>query len=258
MIENLDKLVLRKLKDILYVNDILAERFFKKWGVTREDISFQLNDFGLHGGLWSKNKSIENLSLDGNEKVLNIGPEIGTESLMLAEIFSNVHVADPDIVSLSLLKDISKKYTIESGISAHKVIKFLNYGFWMSTEKIMLEQKNYAAVQDTLGRGLPTYYNLNNTKNVKNLDQKYDVIFIHKILTTLKRFTKNSYEETFSNCVSVLKPLLQRKGYISWTEPSDLLPERKTTIEKTNSKKLVYKIPELNEEYAQYFFQNIE
>lgn len=260
MIENIDKLVISKMKKILSTNPSLAQRFFNKWSITIDNIDTQLSDYGLHGGTWSKKKSLENLNLKGSEKILNIGPEIGTEVFMLAELAANtsdVHILDPDSTSLTLLKDISKLYITESNIQANKILKFFAYGFQMTPEKIFLEQENYKAVHTTLGRGLPTFYNLETSKSLRELDQKYDVIYVHKILTTLKRFTDNSFTSVFSTSVSELKILLQKKGFISWTEPSSLISDDKVMVEGFNVERLVYRIPEINEEYSQYILHNI-
>lgn len=251
MIEKLDEIVVKKLK-IIIENDInLANRLYKRWGVTTKDIESKLNDYGLHGGVWSKKKSIENLSMKGDEKVLNIGPEIGTETLMLAEISNNVSVTDPDKDSLSLLRDISKNYVTERNVIADKVIRFYDCGFKMDSKKIEFEKNNYNAVFNVLGRGLPTYYDLSQPKGIKRIGEKYDVIFIHKILTTLKRFTDKSFEAVFFDCVYELSCLLN-KGVISWTEPSNLLLDSELKYKDISFKKLSYLLPQLNERYSQF------
>ncbi len=261
MIENLDRIVIRKIQQIVEEDNALQEKFYDKWGIKSKQIGARLLDNGLHGGAWSKLNSIKNLNINEKSKVLNIGPEIGVESFMLAELCKNIYVADPDDSSLKILEAISNKYVTEANISAKSILSFINSGFKMSPKKISSEKRNYTSVRETLGNSLPTYYDIQNNSLIRDINHKYDLIFVHKIITTLSRFTDNTFEEVFINCVNVLIPLLDSRGRVSWTEPRSLIfkaGEYLKNMKDIELEVIEYPIPILDEKYIQYVISRVK
>ena len=84
-------------------NDELKNAYFKRFGIaylgkTSEEIGWQLIDkLSNYGGYEMRRRLIECVEIRPGDCVLDIGPEIGMECFLLAEVYHKVLVAEPDL-----------------------------------------------------------------------------------------------------------------------------------------------------------------
>ncbi len=247
--------VIKKLSIVINSKADISNSFYNKWGIHGKDIITKLNDKGLHGGLYSKVKSIKNAlkHKQHGSKVLNIGPETGVELFLLLELGLEIDVCEPDIENLRLLKLISKNYITEDGKIAYKNMNFLNVGFRMNKKKLASEQRNYLSIHQMNKTGLPTFYKISpKIEPISSLNKKYDIIFIHKVLTSLSRFCDETPTEIFIKSIKELIPKISSDGLISWTEPMQLIDSNYQFDNLVSVAKLInYTIPDIKEKYIQ-------
>jgi len=99
----------------------LAKVYFERFRIeyinkAMEDIYSQLVDkLSEYGGYEIRRKLIKCVEIQPSDCVLDIGPEMGMESFLLAEVYNKVLVAEPDAVTPYLLKEIAKRYYTEDG-----------------------------------------------------------------------------------------------------------------------------------------------
>jgi len=253
MNKNITKLgdkVLQKMSAVIVSDKKLTDMYFNKWNINGNDIVNQLSSVNLHGGTYSKNMSLKNIKFDFGSSILNIGPETGYEVFLLAELFANVHVCDPDEDNLALLKRISKKYYTEVGTRASDKTTFLPYGI-NNKQTITGEKRIFKSLESIGLKGLPTFYNLTSKKEVGKIIGKFDVIFIHKILTTITRSATIPADIVFLTAIKTLKTLLKDGGQIFWTEPEAIWSQNNIDVNLFTKTVFKYKLRKLNESYVQ-------
>lgn len=103
--------------------------YFERFGVVRnkdtppEKIGCQLIDkLSYYGGYETRRKLIESVPITPSDLVLDIGPEMGMESFLLAETYDKVLVAEPDATTSDLLIEVAKYYRTEDGRQASEVL----------------------------------------------------------------------------------------------------------------------------------------
>jgi hypothetical protein len=87
---------------------------------SREDILLALS---FYGGYRTRRRLIEAVPIIPDGIVLNIGPEMGTESFMLAELYNRVLVAEPDARTAEILSELTRHYKTEDGRNASDIIR---------------------------------------------------------------------------------------------------------------------------------------
>ena len=127
IIHSLADKVIKKMCISISSDDHLSDWYLRKWNIEAKNIANRLSAPTLHGGIYSKVKSLENLKVDKQSTALNIGPETGFEVFLLAELSNKVIICDPDEDNLELLKEIAKKYQTETSTPAIKKTIFLPF-----------------------------------------------------------------------------------------------------------------------------------
>lgn len=208
-----------KMCSILESNHDLSKRFYLKWGVESTNFRKKITDPLTHGGYISKMISLNNLKLSKTNKVLDIGPEMGLEVFMLSEFAENITVCDPDQSNLDLIKMIASHYVNDRGQSINEVAEFRALGF-NNDESFSVEEKNrYESIVKKIGHSLPAFYEVTSVEPLSSLKDKFDLVFIHKILTTITRSGKKDSFEVFKNALEDVRKLIGSRGICSWTEP---------------------------------------
>lgn len=220
------QIVVDKLCNILENSPDLSKKFYFKWGVDGKNFRRKITDPLTHGGYISKMTSLNNLNLSGVNKILDIGPEMGLEVFMLSEIASSVVVCDPDQSNLDLIREIANHYINDRGQSINKIIDFRALGF-NNNESFSVEEKNrYESIVKKLGHSLPAFYDVTSVEPLSNLKDKFDLVFIHKILTTITRSGTEDPFEVFKKAVENIKELINSQGTCSWTEPEFVFEQK--------------------------------
>jgi len=90
----------------------------------------EIADFltSAYGGYALRRKLIESVPINPNDCVLDIGPDTGVESFLLAEVYNRVLVAEPDATIPGLLREIAKYYRTEDGRKASEVLDIQRAG----------------------------------------------------------------------------------------------------------------------------------
>ena len=250
--DKFDKRVVGKMSSVISSFPELSDKYLRKWGIPISQLERHLLDYGFHGGAWSKQMSLQHLDIKQGIKVLDIGPETGIEMCMLGELGADLGVIEPDGDNLHLLRMIATRYVTEAGSVLADHVDFYKSGFPMDTAKLQAEKRNYTAVLSLRQKGFPTYYNISEMNEISLLPGDIDCIFIHKIITTLSRFTgREPYKVLIENS-KLVWPLLKTGGVMSWTEPAVLLshlPSKEGLP--GNTRKISYRLPIVNEEYVQ-------
>jgi hypothetical protein len=257
-----------KLQSILKNNARIEERYFAKWGINGQNLDKVLKDENFHGGVSSKEISINNLNIKSTDKVLDIGPETGLEIFLLGEITPNITVFDPDEDNMSLLQDICSEYVTERGIKLGENTSFLPYGLYNTRESSVKERSFYEFAKKSYKTSLPTYYKVTSTTQVKDskITNRFNVVYIHKIFSTLCRSSKFKPIEILKGSLEQINPLLQNNSSVSWSEPKFVLRDREISDDALNKaaknvgmklKKIYYKLPINHEEFVQLIFYRI-
>jgi hypothetical protein len=112
----------------------LAKAYFERFRIeyinkALEDIYSQLVDkLSYYGGYEIRRKLTKCVEVQPSDCVLDIGPEMGMETFLLAEVYSKVLVAEPDAVTPYLLKGIAEHYHTEDGRRASDVMDIQRAG----------------------------------------------------------------------------------------------------------------------------------
>lgn len=242
--------ITKKMSEAIISDNHLSKEYLKKWNIAPQDIVNQLSSAGLHGGIYSKVKSLNNLKIDENLTVLNIGPETGFEVFLLAELFGRVIVCDPDEDNLILLKKIACAYQTEAGIPASEKITFLPLGI-NNSDTFSEEKRIYNSLKQFGCNSMPTFYNVTSKKEISDLQIPVDLVFIHKILSTITRSASLKSEVVFSNAVQTLRTLLNKGGKISWTEPKAVWEQKKVDLSLYEGLIYEYELQKLEDTYIQ-------
>jgi len=223
--------VVNKMYEILLNDPILADNFYRKWGVRVSEFRQKITNPLTHGGYMSKITSINNLSIGKDTNLLDIGPEMGLEVFMFSEITDKIVVCDPDVSNLELIESIAKKYKNNSGVCVSSHMEFKPFGFGNDTDFIKKEMAMYGGIVNKLGHSLPAFYNVVSDESLSLLENKsFDLIFVHKILTTITRSQASRPFDVFYNAVVESMKLLNNGGVFSWTEP-DFVWEQKEILD---------------------------
>lgn len=125
-----NKFLLAIIEDTDVRND-----YFERFGITHalqtppEQIWCQLVDkLSNYGGYEIRRKLVEAVTVNPEDRVLDIGPEMGMECFLLAEAYNKVLVAEPDVVTADLLREIAMYYYTEDGRKASEALDIRRAG----------------------------------------------------------------------------------------------------------------------------------
>lgn len=125
----------------------MAKVYFDRFGIehikkTPEEIWSQLVDkLSAYGGHEIRHKLINCMEIQPSDCVLDIDPEMGMKCFLLAEVYDNVLVDEPDTVTPHLLKRIAEHYYTEDGRRTPDVLDVHRAGItppnstWSRTEQ---------------------------------------------------------------------------------------------------------------------------
>lgn len=125
----------------------LATAYFERFGVaynkkTLEEIWYQLVEkLSNYGGYEVRRRLIECVEIRPEDCILDIGPEMGMECFLLAEVYHKVLVAEPDATTPHLLKGIAEYYYTDDGRKASQVLDIRRTGIvppnstWLRTSQ---------------------------------------------------------------------------------------------------------------------------
>lgn len=251
--------IIDNIYQILVKNKKISYYFYDKWGIKINEFKKKIIDPTTHGGYVSKKISISNLDINKKTKILDIGPEMGLEIFLLSELSDDITVCDPDKDNLILLKKITDKYINIKGEKIKSKITYKPYGIGNNNLFSITEKNRYKIIYNKLKHSLPAFYNVTSTKEINNLKPiKFDLIFIHKILTTISRSSEDCYQ-LFKTTIFSLNDLLSKNGVISWTEPEFVLKQKNIInnlkiFNEFNYKIIKYKTKKLPERFVQLIF----
>lgn len=92
---------------------------------SRESLLLSLK---FYGGYRTRRRLLEAVPVVRDDIVLDIGPEMGAECFMLAEVYDRVLVAEPDTKTADVLRKVSRHYVTEDGRRASNVIEVKQAG----------------------------------------------------------------------------------------------------------------------------------
>ena len=81
-----------------------------------------------YGGYAVRRRLINSIPVRSEDHVLDIGPEMGMECFLLAEVYTKVHVAEPDAITADLLRGIAEHYYTEDRRKASTVLDIRRAG----------------------------------------------------------------------------------------------------------------------------------
>jgi hypothetical protein len=122
---------------------------------SREAILMSLT---FYGGYRTRRRLLETVPVVRNDTILDIGPEMGMECFMLAEVYGKVLVAEPDGRTAEVLEELAKHYITEDGRKAADVIEIKRAGIIP-----------HGTVSLTNCEGVPTgpvFYNASGAKDI--------------------------------------------------------------------------------------------
>ena len=235
--------VVDKLQTILNENDNISTLFFNKWGVDKKSFKLKITNPLTHGGYISKSISINNIEVDKDTTVLDIGPEMGLEVFMLSESAKKIIVCDPDQDNLMLIKLIAEKYVNNAGLNVGEIVEFRPLGFNNSDTFVIEEKNRYEGIVEKLGHSLPAFYNVSSSDAVRDITEtKFDLVFVHKILTTITRSNTVDSYKVFRQAVDDILPLLENDGICSWTEPEFVFEQKQILSQLRYMNQLKYSV----------------
>lgn len=123
-----------KLLSAILENREVATAYFERFCIayykkTPEEILYQLVEkLSNYGGYEARRRLIECVEIRPEDCVLDIGPEMGMECFLLAEVYHKVLVAEPDATTPHLLKRIAEYYYTDDGRGASKVLDIRRTG----------------------------------------------------------------------------------------------------------------------------------
>jgi hypothetical protein len=167
-----EKRFLNKYLKAIFQDERLAREYFKRFArkYDQQTLSESLCDIveslGFYGGYKVRRKLIEAIPIKQDECVLDIGPQMGMECFLLAEVYNRVLVAEPDALTAGLLKNIAEYYQTEDGKKASDVLDIRRAGIIPvgSTDLAVLSKegpigpgleydaRGAASIEDTFGR----------------------------------------------------------------------------------------------------------
>ncbi len=255
------KIAIDKLCNVFDNNPGLSQKFYLKWGVDKKDFKRKIYNPLTHGGYMSKLISLNNLNLSEINSVLDIGPEMGLEVFMLSEFAKSITVCDPDQSNLDLIREMASHYINEKGEYINNFIEYRALGFNNNEVFSREEIKRYESIVNKLGHSLPAFYNVTSVDSINSLRVRYDLIFIHKILTTITRLGDKKSFDVFIDAVENTKELMTSSGKCSWTEPEFVFDQKGilNNISKINgvNVKLLEYVPEgISEKFIQIILSN--
>lgn len=126
----------------------IAEAYFERFGVfyksrAPEQIVGQIIDkLSNYGGYRIRRSLVKSVQIRQDDCVLDIGPEMGMECFLLAEVYNRVLVAEPDVYTADLLKEVAKYYITENGRRASEVIVIQRAGIILPDSDLTLLTSN--------------------------------------------------------------------------------------------------------------------
>lgn len=82
----------------------------------------------FYGGYRTRRQLTLAVPIIPNDVVLDIGPEMGAECFMLAELYRKVFVAEPDSRTAEILSELAQHYTTEDGRKAAEILEIRRAG----------------------------------------------------------------------------------------------------------------------------------
>ena len=76
----------------------------------------------FYGGYRARRRLITSVPLVADSCVLDIGPEMGMECFLLAEVYRKVIVTEPDVRTAAVLQGLAEHYVTENGRKAANIL----------------------------------------------------------------------------------------------------------------------------------------
>ena len=187
-----------------------SKRFARKYGQQTlfESLCDIVESLGLYGGYEVRRKLIEAIPIRPDECVLDIGPQMGMECFLLAEVYNGVLVAEPDATTAGLLKNIAEYYQTEDGKKASDVLDIRRAGI------IPVGSTDLAVLSDEgpIGPGLE--YDARGAANIEDTFGRNfaDRIFCHQICTLMPA------KPRLLVLLNALSSFCNEGGVITWGE----------------------------------------
>lgn len=190
------------------------EQYTAKWGLGSLQDIYTLLRNNQQGGYDSHSHCM--LSTEIRKSVLDIGPGMGFCVFLLAELYDEVYVAEPDQENCGLLEKIAHQYTTRNGKNAGDIVKCINAGlnitedavrYWEFKKKMLELKKIKGGVLNYTVKGASELHEV--------FDHMVDRVYLHKVLSSLS--ISNSIYEIINTLVA---NSIEPSGVISWAEPS--------------------------------------
>jgi SAM-dependent methyltransferase len=108
----------KKVRDAYYQR---FDSYYDKHSIaqSRDEVVLGLS---FYGGYRARHRLIAAVSVTADDCVLDIGPEMGMECFLLAEIYHKVIVAEPDARTVAVLRGLAEHYITEQGRKAKDIL----------------------------------------------------------------------------------------------------------------------------------------
>jgi len=204
------------------------QEFTKKWGLETLAEIYDILNNNIQGGIQSHKQTM--LSAPTTGTVLNIGPGMGFCVFLLAELFDNVLVAEPDNENCSILESIARQYRNYKGKKSRESVRFYQAGISITPEAVNYWNMKRTLMKKRKLKGSILNFTVQGASELKDvLNESVDRIYLHKVLSSL------SISNTFENIITQARLFLAPGGFITWSEPEyvfeDLLQLDGETLE---------------------------
>lgn len=191
-----------------------SDAYTQKWGMGSLDEIFTILDNNYQGGYASHKCAI--LSTETGSSVLDVGPGMGYCVFMLAEIYDQVFVAEPDADNCKLIEKIASKYVTEDGRPASEIVNCINAGINITDEAVKYWELKRKMLSRNGSSGGILNYTVKGAQELEDVFQlKVDRIYLHKVMSSLS--ISNNIQKVIDTLMS---KYISQGGTLSWTEPA--------------------------------------
>jgi len=165
----------------------------------------------FYGGYRAKRRLIESIPIKENDSVLDIGPEMGVECFLLAEVYEKVIVAEPDAKTCEFLQKIASHYVTEKGAKASEILDIKRAG--------IIPADASGLVVDLVGTSTGVYaFDARDAKDIGEVFGKgfADRVICNHIVQVMPK------EPKLKTLLEDLAACLKKGGWITW---ADSIPE---------------------------------
>ena len=212
------KKFLYKFVTAIIENENTQRSYFERFGITHNKQAPEktweqiIGKLSYYGGYTLRRSLVECVPINEDDCVLDIGPEMGMECFLLAEVYKRVIVAEPDATSASLLKSIAKYYYTEDGRKASDILDVRQIGIFPPG----------ATHLNTAGDGKPTGLPSFDVRGAADISDTLDLHFADRVICNHIVWAMPK-EVNLSVLLSALSSYCSQRGIITWAhEPSEL------------------------------------